>query len=104
MPLPSITPLVSTDRERFLRQNEVQIRSAASNALATGKKDHILSAAFNALLYCEDFFDRHQVAVTANRAVNRNHQAEDHERFVAKAMQLKLRTLDQLCHHVGFIA
>ena len=102
MPTPDITPLVSTDRERFLRQNEVAIRSAASNALASGRKDYILQAAFDAVLYCEDFFERHQVAVTMNRAANRKHQADDHERFVAKAMQLKLRNLDQLSHIIGF--
>ena len=101
--LPPVTPLVPVDRERFLRQNEVKIRSMASNALASGtKRDPLLVNAFNALLYCEDFHDRHSIAVTANRAANRNTTAEEHERFSQKAIQLKLRTLDQLCHLVGF--
>jgi hypothetical protein len=97
-----ITPLISTDRERYLRQNEIRIRTAAMEAMGSGRTDPVLSSTFTALLYCEDFFDRHDVAVTANQAANRQSHADDHRRFVAKAMQLKLRTLDQLCHHIGF--
>lgn len=103
MPLTNVTPLVSVDRGRFLQQNEAKIRSAASNALAaSAKRDYLLENAFNALLYCEDFQDRHEVAAIANRNANRNPLADDHDRFVEKAKQLKLRTLDQLCHLVGF--
>lgn len=100
MPKLEVTPLVSVDRERFLRQNEAKIRSAASAALSAN--DHILQHAYNALLYCEDIIDRHAVAVTANRAANREHVAIEHERFVEKGMQLKLRTLDQLTHIIGY--
>jgi hypothetical protein len=96
-----ITPLVGVDRERFLRQNETRIRSAATTALAAGKTpDPLIAPALNAVLYCEDIIDRHDVAATANRAANRQHVAEDHERYVAKAWQLKLRALDQLAHLV----
>lgn len=98
----SITPLISVDRGRYLRQNEAKIRSAASNALAASNaKDHLLENAYNAVLYCEDLFDRHDVAVTANRGANREHLAVDHERYCEKAMQLKLRSLDQLACIVG---
>lgn len=98
-----ITPLVSVDRGRYLRQNEAKIRSAASNAIASATApDYILQNAYNAVLYCEDFFDRHEVAATANRAANREHLAVDHDRFCEKAMQLKLRSLDQLAHVVGY--
>lgn len=98
-----VPSLVSVDRERFLRQNETKIRSAASHALAAGgPPDHILQHAFNALLFCEDFYDRHEVAVEANRRAGREHLAKDHETYVQKAMQLKLRTLDQLSHIVGY--
>jgi hypothetical protein len=97
----TITPLVSVDRGRFLRQHEVKIRSAASNALASATTpDPALKNAYTAVLYCEDFFDRHEVAATANRAANRDHLAVDHDRFCQKAMQLKLRCLDQLAHLV----
>jgi hypothetical protein len=103
MPTVNITPLVSVDRGRYLRQNEAAIRRAAVTALdAPGKPEHIIQSAFNAVLYCEDIIARHEIAVTANRAANREHLATDHERFVAKAVQLKLRCLDQLCHHLGF--
>lgn len=99
----TVTALVPVDRERYLWQHETKIRSAASNALAApGKPDHILTNAFNALLYCEDLQDRHEVAVTANRTANREHMAADHERYVSMARQLKLRTLDQLSHIVGY--
>ncbi len=98
-----VAPLVPVDRERFLRQNETKIRSAASNALAApGKPDLLLQNAFNALLYCEDFYDRHEVAVESNRRAGREPMAKDHERYVAMALQLKLRTLDQLSHIVGY--
>ena len=98
-----ITPLVSVDRGRYLRQNETKIRSAALTAMASSAKpDHIIQNALNAVIYCEDFFDRHEVAATANRAANREHIAVDHERFCEKAMQLKLRSLEQLAHVCGF--
>lgn len=110
MPTTDITPLVSVDRGRYLRQIEAAIRRAAVTALhaavnapaAPGKPEYLVQSAFNAVLYCEDIIDRHEVAVTAHRAANREHLATDHERFVAKAVQLKLRSLDQLCHHLGF--
>lgn len=99
----TVTPLVPVDRERFLRQEETKIRSAASNALAaSGKPDHLLQNAYNALLYCEDLLDRHEVAVSANRRAGRETMAKDHERYAAMATQLKLRTLDQLSHIVGY--
>jgi hypothetical protein len=100
----TVTPLVSVDRGRYLRQHESKIRSAAITALAAShhKPDLLIQNALNAVNYCDDFFDRHEVAATANRAANREHLAVDHERFCQKAMQLKLRTLDQLAHVVGY--
>lgn len=98
-----ITPLVPVDRERFLRQEETKIRSAASNALAASSKpDFILQQAYDAVLYCEDLLDRHEIAVDANRRAGRETMAKDHERFAAMATQLKLRSLDQLSHVVGY--
>lgn len=99
---PQLPALVTVERERYLRQNETKIRSAASNALAASAKPDVpVSAALNALIYAEDLADRHEIAVAANRKQQREPMARDHERYVAMATHLKIRALDQLSHLVG---
>ena len=101
MPTVDITPLVSTDRERFLRQNETAIRRAADEALKASRlPDPTIQSALLAIAYSEELHHRHSVAVTAMQATTRIQLAQEHECFAAKAMQLKLRALDQLHHLV----
>lgn len=95
-----ITPLISHTREQYLRKEETRIRSLASNILATGSPDPSIRAALDAVIYAEDLHDIHDVTAKFYSAKEIPHRAENHQRYAAKAWQLKLRALDQLAHLV----
>lgn len=93
-----IPRLVPHPREVYLRQNETRIRSAAASVLASGTPDPAVSAALDAVIFAEDLFDIHEIAT--EKYISKPHHAQLHRDWAAKAMQLKLRALDQLAHLV----
>lgn len=95
-----IPRLLAAPREVYLRQNETRIRSVASNILAGGNPDPAIVAALDAVHFAEDIFDIHDITAKHYSEKRIPHRAESHQRYANKAMQLKLRALDQLAHLV----
>lgn len=97
MPAPDLqTPrLVSAPREQYLRKEETRIRSAAIAMLAGGPSPDI-RAALDAVLHAEDLYDIHDVTATFYGQRGQVTKNENHTRYATQAMQLKLRSLDQL--------
>ena len=94
-----IARLVPHPREVFLRQNEARILSAAA-ALLAADRDPAIAAAQEAVLFADDLYDIHDVTAKFYVTKEIPHRVENHQRYAAKAMQLKLRALDQLAHLV----
>jgi hypothetical protein len=97
MPAPDLqTPrLVSAPREQYLRKEETRIRSAAIAMLAAGPSPDI-RAALDAVLHAEDLYDIHDETAKFYQQRSQPVRVETHTRYASQAMQLKLRSLDQL--------
>lgn len=90
-----ISRLVSFEREQYLHKAELKIRSAATAALAAGPSPDI-RAALDAVLHAEDLYDIHDETAKFYQQRSQPGRVETHTRYASQAMQLKLRSLDQL--------
>jgi hypothetical protein len=95
-----IPRLLPHPRETYLRQNEARILETAAGIIATTPQDPQITAALDAIHFCNDLYLIHSTTVPKFEKLAKPELATRHGSLAAKALQLKFRALDQLSHLV----